>query len=426
MSDEKIFLKCAFRLIPFLTLIYVVNFLDRANVGFAALNMNADLGFSPTVFGFGAGIFFFGYSVFQVPANVMLERIGARRWIFCILAVWGAISASNAFVQSAAGFYMLRFCLGAAEAGLVPGVFFYLTLWFPQSHRGRFIASFMAAAPLSGVIGGPLSGFILGMDSVAGLRGWQWLFLIEGLPACALAFAVLKLLPDRPASAAWLSPGEKQAIQSRLARDDTTEHRILWRALADPRVIALGLVNFGVLAGANGVALWLPQIVKGMGYSNLVTGFIVALPNLASAIVMILWGRSSDARAERVWHVAIPALIAASSFLAASLTQADIAVLLALSLTQIMLWSAIAPLIALPSSFLGGSAAAGGIALVVSIGQLGGFLGSTIIGVLKERTGDYAAGMAVIGFILVLAAAIVLALGRAMAPRSATVQSRVS
>jgi ACS family tartrate transporter-like MFS transporter len=427
MGDDKLFIKCAWRLIPFMTLLYVVNFLDRVNVGFAALTMNKDLGFSPATFGFGAGVFFVGYALFQVPANVVLERMGARRWIFSIMVVWGALSASNAFVQSAGGFYILRFALGAVEAGFVPGVFFYLTLWFPPAYRARFIASFMAAAPISAIVGGPLSGAILGMDGVLSLRGWQWLFLIEGLPACVLAFAVLKFLPDGPASAGWLVPEEKAMIARRIVAENPVEHRNLWRALRDPRVIALGFVNFGVLAGANGVSLWLPQIVQQMGFSNLATGFIVALPSLASTIVMILWGCLSDARRERVWHVAIPALVAASSFLVGSLTQIDLVILIALSVTQIMLWSAIAPLITMPSSFLGGSAAAGGIALVVSIGQMGGFLGSTMIGVLKERTGDYAASMTVIGLILMLSAATVLALGRAMARRQVTADaSRVN
>jgi ACS family tartrate transporter-like MFS transporter len=422
MSDDKLFLKCAWRIIPFLTLLYVVNFLDRTNVGFAALTMNKDLGFSATAFGFGGGIFYLGYSVFQVPANVMLERIGARRWLFCILFLWGALSSSTALVRTEIGFYLLRFVLGLAEAGLVPGVFFYLTLWFPQSYRARFIASFMAAAPLSGVIG-PVSGYILGLDDVLGLRGWQWLFLLEGLPACLLAFAVLKYLPDGPAAARWLNASEKQMIAGRLQSEAAgEEHRVLWRALLDVRVIALGLVNFGVLAGANGVSLWLPQIVKGVGFSNVVTGIIVALPNIISTVVMVLWGRSSDAKGERVWHVAIPALIAAASFLLGSLTQLDMVMLLALGLTQIMLWSAIAPLIALPSSFLAGSARAGGIALVVFIGQLGGLVGSYTIGKLKDMTGDYSASMAVIGLILVVSAGIALAFGRNTRSRQVTIQ----
>jgi len=424
--DDRVFIKCAWRLIPFMTLLYLVNFLDRVNVGFAALTMNRDLGLSPAVFGFGAGIFFVGYAAFQVPANVVLQRIGARRWIFLIMLLWGAISASTAFVQSATGLYVLRFLLGAAEAGFVPGMFFYLTLWFPPTYRARFIATFMMAAPLSGVIGGPLSGYILGTDDVFGLHGWQWLFLIEGLPACALGFVVLNYLPDNPSSASWLSGDEKAAIAARLSTEDTTEHHHdLWRALLDPRVIALGLVNFGVLAGANGVSLWLPQIVQSMGFTNVLTGFIVALPNLISTVVMVLWGRSSDARGERVWHVAIPALIASSSFMLASLTQIDLVMLIGLSITQIMLWSAIAPLIALPSSFLSGQSRAAGLALVVSIGQIGSFSGSWIIGILRERTGDYAASMAAVGFILLVSALIVLALGRAMAQRRVAARSGV-
>lgn len=424
--DDRVFIKCAWRLIPFMTLLYLVNFLDRVNVGFAALTMNRDLGLTPAVFGFGAGIFFVGYAAFQVPANVILQRIGARRWIFLIMLLWGAISASTAFVQNATGLYVLRFLLGAAEAGFVPGMFFYLTLWFPPHFRARFIATFMMAAPLSGVVGGPLSGYLLNMDDVLGLHGWQWLFLIEGLPACLLGFVVLKYLPDGPASASWLNREEKAAIAARLSSEDTSHHHhSLWRALLDPRVIALGLVNFGVLAGANGVSLWLPQIVQSMGFTNVLTGFIVALPNLVSTVVMVLWGRSSDARHERVWHVAIPALIASSSFMLASLTQIDLVMLVGLAITQIMLWSAIAPLIALPSSFLSGQARAAGLALVVSIGQIGSFSGSWLIGILRERTGDYAASMAAVGFILLISALIVLALGRAMAQRGTTARGAV-
>jgi MFS transporter, ACS family, tartrate transporter len=423
MHDEKLFIKCAFRLIPFLTLLYVVNFLDRNNVGFAALTMNEDLGISASAFGFGAGVFFAGYSLFQVPANLMLERIGARRWLAAILLVWGAISASTALVQDASGLYILRFLLGAAEAGFVPGVFFYLTLWFPPSYRARFIASFMAAAPLSGVIGAPMSGFILGFDGVLDLKSWQLLFLIEGLPACLLAFAVLAYLPDNPQSASFLTAEEKHAIATRLAGEVPEGHGAPWRALLDSRVIALGLVNFGVLAGANGVSLWLPQIVKGMGFSNLGTGFIIALPNLISIFVMILWGRSSDKKQERAFHVAIPASIAAASFLTGSILHVDAVVLIALGVTQIMLWSAIAPLIAMPPAFLCGPARAGGIALVVSIGQVGGFLGSWTIGVLKDATGDYATSMAVIGFTLIAAAGIVLLFGRGASMRGGLAQA---
>lgn len=417
MNEDRLYKKIAWRLIPFITLLYVFNFLDRVNVGFAALTMNEDLGFSPGVFGFGAGILSIGYALFQVPANVVLERMGARRWICTIMLIWGTLSALNAFVQTPLQFYVLRFCLGAAEAGFVPGIFYYLTVWFPPSYRARFVATFMTAAPTSAIIGGPLSGFILGMGDRWGWHSWQWLFLLEALPTCLLALTVLKYLPDGPHDAPFLDDAEREVIIRRMRGENPVEHRILWRALTDPRIIAMGLVNFGILAGANGVSLWLPQIVKGMGFTNMTTGLLVALPNLISTGVMVLWGRSSDARGERVWHVAIPAIIASTSFFLAAFTQADMVMLFALGLTQIMLWSAIAPLLSLPGSFLGGSAAAGGIALVVSIGQIGSFIGSTLIGVLRERTGSYSASMAMIGTFLAVAALIALGLKRHFASR---------
>src|ERR1700694_769146 len=295
-------------------LLYVLNFLDRVNVGFAALTMNRDLHFTPEMFGFGAGILFVSYTFFQLPANMILDRIGARRWMFCILAVWGLLSAGCAFVTDAPGFYVLRFLLGAAEAGFFPGMIYYLTLWFPQSYRARYVAAFMTAQPVSFIVGAPLSTRILGLDGSGGLHGWQWLFLIEGLPALLLAFAVLKLLPDGPAEAAWLSEDEKATITARLAAEDTSERRELLPALLDPRVYLLGLVIFGQNCGAYGVQLWLPQIVQAMGFSIRATGFIVALPFLAVVAAMVLCGFSSDVRRERVRHVAIPFLIAACGF----------------------------------------------------------------------------------------------------------------
>src|SRR5882672_708318 len=244
-EQDAVFAKCAWRLIPFMGLLYLANYIDRTNAGFAALTMNKDLSFSPTVFGFGAGVFFDGYLLFQVPANIVLGRVGARRWIFTILLIWGAISAATAFVQGPYGFYVLRFLLGIAEAGFFPGMIFYLTLWFPQAFRARFAAGFICAIPLSGVVGAPLSGLILGIDGFVGLHGWQWLFLIEGLPVSLLAFAVLNYLPDGPREAAWLTPAEKTAIATRLAGDAGAEDGDLWHALRDPRVVVLALAGFG-------------------------------------------------------------------------------------------------------------------------------------------------------------------------------------
>jgi MFS transporter, ACS family, tartrate transporter len=419
MSEDQTFAKCAWRLIPFMGLLYLVNFIDRANVGFAALTMNKDLDFSPTIFGFGAGLFFVGYALFQVPANLILQRAGPRRWVFCIMMVWGALSAANSLVQGPASFYALRFSLGVAEAGFFPGMILYLTYWFPQAQRARFIALFMAAIPVSFIIGGPLSGVILGMGGVLNLASWQWLFLLEGLPACLLAFAVLKFLPDGPSQASWLSADDKATIVASLTGEASAEHHDLWPALCEPRVLALGLVNFGIQAGLYGVQLWLPQIVQTMGFSNLENGFVVALSFVVGMAAMILWGQSSDARSERIWHVALPKLLAAAGFVIASIAQNDLLVLVALTLVLAGLLAAFSPMYSLLSSFLSGTAAAGGIALAIAIGVLGAATGPTLIGVLKDATGNYTASMAALALLLTFTAGIVLILGRGMAPRRA-------
>ena len=409
--NERVFAKCAWRLIPLVVVLYIVSFIDRVNVGFAALTMNKDLGFSPSVFGFGAGVFFVGYLAFQVPANVIIALAGARRWVFCILLTWGAVSAANAFAQGPASFYALRFLLGVAEAGLFPGMVFYLTLWFPQNYRARFAAWLMAAVPIALIVGGPLSGVILGMDGVLGLHGWQWLFLLEGLPACALAFAVRLLLPDGPAAASWLTNEEKETIARRLAAGDAVQHSELWSALHDSRVFALALVNCGIQFGLYGATLWLPQIVQAMGFTNRETGFVVAVPYIAGMTGMILWGRSSDRRSERIWHVALPTMLAAGGFLGASLVEDNFASLVALSCAAVGILAALGVFWSLPSMFLRGTAAAGGIGLVNTIGSLGAFVGSTLVGVLRQQTGSYAAPMAMLAFASVVSAVLVLALG---------------
>jgi len=423
-EQHRIFTRCARRLIPFMVLLYVVNFVDRVNVGFAALTMNKDLGFSPAVYGFGAGIFFFGYFLFHVPANAILLRVGARRWVFCILVVWGALSASCAFVQGPLSFYSLRFLLGVAEAGFYPGMLFYLTYWFPQAYRARFTASFIIGIPLAFIVGGPLSGIILGMDGVLGLHGWQWLFLLEGAPAMVLAFAVLRLLPDGPRDASWLTSAEKEIILAQLASEGTARQQEFWPALRDPRVLLLCLVWFGTSCGAYGIQLWLPQIVQAMGISNRLTGFLVALPYAVSILSMVLWGWSSDAKGERVWHVVLPALATAGGFAVASVAGLDLVVFLALSVAAISVLTLQPPFWSLTSSFLRGPAAAGGIALVSGFGSFGGFLGPTLIGVLRQQTGSYAASMGALALALTLAACVVLVLGRVIAPRPGMVGSR--
>jgi len=424
-TEDQVFAKCERRLIPFLGLLYLVSLVDRLNVGFAALTMNADLGFSPSVFGFGAGIFFIGYSLFQIPANLMLVRFGARRWVFAILIVWGAISAACALVQGPMSFYVLRFLLGVAEAGLFPGVVLYLTYWFPQERRARAIAGFMAASPLALIVVGPLSGLLLEMDGFAGLKGWQWLFLIEGLPVCGLAFVLLKLVPDGPEHATWLSEREKRVIAERLAQEASVDQPGFWPALLDPRLYALGIAYMAVGAGGYGMRIWLPQIVQGMGFSNLATGFVTALPYLLAVGAMIWWGHSSDKTGERIWHIVLPVLLAAAGFSISAASSSDLIVFVGIIIVILGLDAVIGPFWSLPSSFLRGPAAAGGIALINTFGVgAGGFIGPYVIGELREQTGGYSASMAMFAIGLIGTCVIVLAFGRYLTPRPASAPSR--
>jgi MFS transporter, ACS family, tartrate transporter len=417
-NEAKIFAKCGSRLIPFLVLLFVVNFLDRVNVGFAALAMNRDLGFSPAVYGFGAGVFFLGYALFGIPATLLLERVGARLGLCCMLAPWGILSACCAFVWSPGSFYTMRFLLGVAEAGFQPGIYFYLSLWFPEARRARAIALFMLGGPISNIVVGPLSALLLGMDNIAGLHGWQWLFLVEGLPAFLLAFLCLKWLPDGPGGARWLSDSEKTVIASRLSNDPPARHTSARTALQDPRLIFLALAWFGITSSIYGFDLWLPQIVQALGFSNLQIGFIASSMFAIGAISQYLVARSSDAQGERIWHIAVPTLMAAAAWVAcATFGAAVLPVLIALTLVRLGLNSTFGPILALPLSFLGGSAAASGAALMTVLGGLGGFASSFAMGNLKETTGGYAAGMAVLAAGLVVSVAIVLALGHVMAER---------
>lgn len=409
---ENVFTKIAWRLIPFMGLIYVVNFLDRVNVGFAALTMNRDLGLGAEAFGVGAGIFFLGYFFFEVPSNVILERVGARLWIFRIMFSWGLVSMATAFTQGAWSFYVLRFLLGVAEAGFFPGMMLYLTYWFPQSERAKFNSLFFAAIPLSSALGSPLSGYILGFDGVFGLHGWQWLFLLEGLPSCLLAFAVLIFLPDGPRRARFLGEEEKRFVAQRLT-EEAPPPKGLWSGLGDWRVWVLAVTDIGIVLPLYGLNLWLPQIVKAMGFTNLETGFVAALPYAASTIGMILWARSSDRFGERIWHVAIPVLFASASLVAAALLKSELIVIFALTCASVGIYAALVTYWTLPPSFLGGTAAAGGIAAINSVGNLGGFLGPTAMGWLKQSTGDYTAGMLVLAGFLVVPAVVVVLLARA-------------
>ncbi len=414
MSETAVFSKCAWRLIPFMGLLYVANFLDRVNVSFAALTMNHDIGLSAEAYGLGAGMFFIGYFIFEVPSNVIMEKVGARLWMFRIMLTWGIVSMATAFVTGPVSFFVLRFLLGACEAGFFPGMILYLTYWFPAATRGRFNGMFLSAIMVANIVGSPISGFILHvMGGAAGLKGWQWLFLLEGLPSCVLAFVTLFRLPSKPSDAKWLSAEEKQMIATALARDDVV-HTGLRQGLSDVRIWLLALADFGIILAVYGIGLWLPQIVQALGFNDLETGFVVAMPYVATMIAMIVWSRLSDARGERIWHVVQPALLAAASLVAAAFLGANLWTVIALTLTTMGIYAALVVFWTLPQSFLGGTAAAGAIALVNSIANLGGFLGPTIVGYLKQTTGGYAAPMGLFAAGLVMTAIVILLLARVL------------
>lgn len=409
------------RLIPFLFLLYVVAYLDRVNIGFAALDMNRDLGFSATVYGLGSGIFFVSYTLLEVPSNLMLARIGAPLWIGRIMLTWGLVSIAMAFVKDASAFYGLRFLLGAAEAGFFPGLVFYLTQWFPMRERARAIALFMTGTAIAGVIGGPISSALLQTDGWLGLRGWQWLFVAEGVPAVLLAPIVWRRLAGGPADAPWLSAEQRDWLVETLAAEGAGDHAVrhdLRGAFASGRLWLLALVYFAIVMAFYGVAFWLPQIVQSLGATSSARAAIVsAVPYVVAALGMVYVGARSDRRGERRWHVALPALIGAAGFLgAAALSHSLVGALAALSLAAFGIWGALGPFWALPTAFLRGTAAAGGVALVNAVGNIGGFVGPTLVGYARDVTGSFAAGLWVLAAGLVLGALVVVALPADTAP----------
>lgn len=413
--EGRVVRKLTRRIVPFIMLLYFVAYLDRVNVGFAALTMNSDIGLSQAAFGFGAGIFFLGYFLFEVPSNLLLHKYGARIWIARIMVSWGLISGAMAFVTNPTGFYILRFLLGVAEAGFFPGIILYLSFWFPARHRAGITAMFMAAVPISIALGSPISGALLGLDGLLGIRGWQWMFIIEALPALLLAGAVLKYLTDRPALASWLDADERAWLESELTseRESTVEnHKAIsvWSTLADYRVLLLALVYFGTSAGLYTLGIWAPSIIAQYATSPLQTGFINAIPPIFAVAAMIYWGRHSDRMSERRWHVTAACMVAALGLLWASHATSLMGVVLALILVNVGVSSAKPPLWSMPTQFLTGASAAAGIAAINSIGNLGGFFGPTIIGWSKTGTGGYEAGLIAVAIFLMASALLVLTL----------------
>jgi ACS family tartrate transporter-like MFS transporter len=414
--EARVLRKITLRIVPFVMLLYFIAFIDRVNIGFAALTMNKDLGFSPSVFGFGAGIFFLGYFLFEVPSNLVLDKVGARIWIARVMITWGLISGAMAFVQGPNSFYTLRFLLGAAEAGFFPGIILYLSYWFPARQRAAVTAIFMAAAPLSTVLGSPVSGALLGMHGILGFTGWQWMFIIEALPAIILGVVVLFYMTDRPEKAKWLDDEERHwlvtTMNAEAAGKAATASHSVWRGLADLRVIALSLVYFGTSAGLYTLGIWAPQIIKEFGLSSLQVGFLNALPGVVAVIAMVLWARHSDRTGERTWHVVGACMLASLGLVMAGFAGTVLSVLLTLTLVNIGISSSKPPLWSMPTLFLSGSAAAAGIATINSIGNLGGFVGPAMIGWIKDITGSFQGGLFFVAALLVLSAVLTLVLGR--------------
>jgi ACS family tartrate transporter-like MFS transporter len=413
MTDrsDAILARAAWRLIPFMALMYVASFLDRVNISFAALQMNADLGFSKEAYGFAAGIFFWGYFLFEVPSNLALQKVGARLWMCRICLSWGVLSMLQAFVHNATQLSILRFLMGAAEAGLFPGMVLYMTYWFPASTRARFIALFLAGVPLSVVIGGPLSGWLLGVGG-HGLRGWQWMLVLEGVPSLLCGVATLWFLPNGPATATWLTADEKQIITARLAADPPGALHNIRELIFDPRIWLLMIPDFSIVIALYGLNLWQPQMVKALGYSDIETGFIVALPYLLAMGAMVLLGWSSDRSGERAGHVAFGAICGAVGMVGGVLFANHALVIASLCVAASGIYAALAVFWTLPSSILRGTAAAAGLALLNSFSNLGGFFGPFVMGWARQQTGNFVLGMELLAGMMVLAAVAVVVIER--------------
>ncbi len=410
-----VYRKIAWRLLPFLFILYLVAYVDRVNVGFAKLQMSSDLGFSDMVYGFGSGVFFLGYFLFEVPSNVILHHVGAKVWISRILVSWGLISAGMMWVNSEFMFYAFRFLLGVGEAGFFPGIILYLTYWFPNALRAKTTTSFMTAIALAGIIGGPVSGYVMEtFDGIMQLRGWQWLFLLEGLPAVLLGVVTYFWLDDSPEKAAWLSSDEKYFLVQQLAYDcdhpqTNQTHETLKQAFTSRLVWLLALIYFCLALGLYGVSFWLPQIIHDLGQGGLiVTGLLSAVPYCLAILSMVIVARSSDAHQERRWHIASSAFIGSVGLVILVLFRGQAFMsIAALGIAASGILSALSTFWTLPTAILSGRAAAGGIALINSIGNLGGYFGPFLLGWVKQTSGNLDAGLYVLAVGLLLAGVLV-------------------
>jgi D-galactonate transporter len=411
------------RLLPLLGLAYLLNYVDRVNVGFAQLTMGPDLGLSAAAFGLGAGLFFIGYFFFEIPSNVILHRVGARLWIARIMVTWGLVASATAFVQGEISFYIVRVLLGFAEAGFFPGIILYLGYWFPRVDRARIVALFFLAVPLSSVIGGPVSTLLIqNGDGALGFdAGWRFMFFVEGIPALLVGIAVLFLMPDKPSRAKWLSREQATSLEATIAAEDErmVPHTTGIRAgLADRRVVALSATYFGIVFGLYVLGFFLPQIIKqfqadyGVKYSLVEIGLITAVPYAVASVAMFFWSRHSDRTGERALHVAVPALVGAVGIVAAQLVGSPLAVMICVTICAVGVFTAIPPFWSLPNAFLTGVGAAAGIALINSFGNLSGFAGPYVSGWLQDLTGDAQSGLWVVAVMMTMSGLIALSFRR--------------
>jgi ACS family tartrate transporter-like MFS transporter len=395
--ERRTIAKVSWRLLPLVALAYCIAYIDRSNISIASLTMNKDLGFSAYIYGWGAGIFFFGYFLFEIPSNLILEKIGARIWIARIMITWGIISGLTALVTGTTSFLIIRFLLGAAEAGFFPGMILYLTYWFPAEYRGRVISTLFIAQPVANAVASIASSAILDMDGMLGLRGWQWIFIIEAIPAVLLGLAIFRIMTDRPGHAKWLADDERGWLQTRLdseSRQVESAGRMSWiQALADPRVVALSLIYLMSVTANYGVVFFMPQIVKGIGLSNMMTGIVSSGPYIVGTIGLIAWGWSSDRNKERRWHLIAASAVGALGLAFAGWSGASYWALLGMSAATVGIYGSRAAFWPMPSLFLTGSAAASAIAMINAVGNLGGYFGPVVVGWIKDSTQSFQAGL---------------------------------
>ncbi|MCA0199795.1 MAG: MFS transporter [Proteobacteria bacterium] len=407
-TTQRAVRKAAWRLIPLLCVAYIISYIDRTNVGFAALDMNAALGLTAKQFGFAAGMFSIGYCLFELPSNVALQRFGARRWLARIMVTWGIAAAATAFATGPVSYSVIRFITGVAEAGFYPGAIFYIATWFPVAVRGRILAWFVVAVPLSSVISGPVSTALLKINGL-GLVGWQWLFIIEGLPACVMGAITLFALADRPEDAKWLTDDEQRALRAKLESEAYPElKKDLWSALADARVLVLSLAYLFFVTGSVGAGIWLPQILKPFGLSNQEVGFVSAIPYIAGSIALILWSYALDRSRAYLKNYVIGCIVSGLGFLFSVLFDNLWLAVAGVSVGLIGMSGARPAIFCIPPRFLSGAAAAGGIALINSFGNLGGFMGPYAIGWLRETTGSFNAALYFLAGSMVLSALLAL------------------